>query len=135
MLVKERYRLLYDGACPICSREVLWLHRRRPEAIEAVDIAAKDFDADIYGLTAHQVDAALYGIRPDGSVTVGMDSLREAYRLGRSGLADELDRLVASSPSLQRLLPLVRPQPHTHRQTAGAPRRLRRQLPVLMLPE
>ena len=78
MLVKERYRLLYDGACPICSREVLWLHHRRPEAIEAVDIAAMDFDAAIYGLTADQVDAALYGIRPDGSVTVGMDSLREA---------------------------------------------------------
>ena len=85
MLVKERYRLLYDGACPICRREVLWLHRRRPEAIEAVDIAAKDFDADIYGLTAHQLDAALYGIRPDGSVTVGMDSLREAYRLAGLG--------------------------------------------------
>ena len=83
MLVKERYRLLYDGACPICSREVLWLHRRCPEAIEAVDIGAKDFNADVYGLTAPQVDAALYGIRPDGSVTVGMDSLREAY-----GLAD-----------------------------------------------
>ena len=81
MLVKERYRLLYDGTCPICSREVLWLHRRRPEAIEAVNIAAMDFEADIYGLTADQVDAALYGIRPDGSVTVGMDSLREAYRL------------------------------------------------------
>ena len=85
MVVKERYRLLYDGACPICSREVLWLHRRRPEAIEAVDIAAKDFDADRYGLTADQVDAALYGIRPDGGVTVGMDSLREAYRLAGLG--------------------------------------------------
>ena len=80
MEVKERYRLLYDGACPICSREVLWLHRRRPEVIEAVDIAAQDFDAG-FGLSDDQVDAALYGIRPDGSVTVGMDSLREAYRL------------------------------------------------------
>ena len=85
MLVKQRYRLLYDGACPICSREVLWLHRRRPEAFEAVDIAAKDFDADVYGVTANQVDAFLYGIRPDGSVTVGMDSLREAYRLAGLG--------------------------------------------------
>ena len=37
-----------------------------------MDIAAKDFNADGYGLTADQVDAALYGICPDGSVTVGM---------------------------------------------------------------
>ena len=81
----ERYRLLYDGACPICSREVLWLHRRRPEVIEAVDIAARDFDAAGFGLSDEQVDAALYGIRPDGSVTVGMDSLREAYRLAGLG--------------------------------------------------
>ncbi len=81
----NRYQLLYDGACPVCSREVLWLHRRRPAAIEAVDISLEGFDAAAYGLTAEQVDGALYGIRPDGGVTVGMDSLREAYRLGGLG--------------------------------------------------
>ena len=80
-MVSDRYQLLYDGACPVCSREVLWLHRRRPDAIAAVDIAAEGFDPAIFGLYAGQVDAALYGIRPDGSVTVGMDSLREGYRL------------------------------------------------------
>ena len=85
MEVKERYQLLYDGACPICSREVLWLHRRRPEAIEAVDTASAEFDASVYGLRAEQVDAALYGIRPDGSITVGMDSLREGYQLAGLG--------------------------------------------------
>ena len=81
----NRYQLLYDGACPVCSREVLWLYRRRPDAIEAVDISLEGFDAAAYGLTAEQVDGALYGIRPDGGVTVGMDSLREAYRLGGLG--------------------------------------------------
>ena len=79
-----RYRLLYDGACPVCRREVLWLHRRRPDAIAAVDITAADFDAAALGLDFEQVNAALYGIRPDGGVTVGMDSLREGYR--RAGL-------------------------------------------------
>jgi predicted DCC family thiol-disulfide oxidoreductase YuxK len=83
--VDNRYQLLYDGACPVCSREVLWLYRRRPDAIEAVDISLEGFDASAYGLTAEQVDGALYGIRPDGGVTVGMDSLREAYRLGGLG--------------------------------------------------
>ena len=85
MEFKERYRLLYDGGCPICSREVLGLHRRRPEAIEAVDISSPEFDASSYGFEAAQVDAALYGVRPDGSVTVGMDSLREGYRLAGLG--------------------------------------------------
>ncbi len=82
---RGRFRLLYDGACPVCRREVLWLHRRRPDAIEAVDIAVPGFDAASFGLTDRQVDAALYGIRPDGSITVGMDSLREGYRLAGLG--------------------------------------------------
>ena len=85
MMTEERFQLLYDGACPVCRREVLWLHRRRPQAIGAVDTSAEDFDAASFGLSAEQVDAALYGIRPDGSVTVGMDSLREGYRLAGLG--------------------------------------------------
>ena len=85
MVPEERYRLLYDGACPVCRREVMWLHQRRPQAIEAIDTSQEGFDAASYGLTHEQVDAALYGIRPDGSITVGMDSLREGYRL--AGLA------------------------------------------------
>lgn len=83
--MNDRYRLLYDGECPICSREVLGLHRRRPDAIDAVDITAADFDAAAVGLTTEQVQSALYGIRPDGSITVGMESLREAYRLAGLG--------------------------------------------------
>lgn len=83
--MSDRYQLLYDGDCPLCSREVLMLHRRNPDAIEAVDIMAEDFDSAAYGLTAEQVRAALYGIKPDGTMTVGMASLREAYRLAGRG--------------------------------------------------
>ena len=83
--MEDRYKLLYDGACPVCRREVLWLHRRRPEAIEAVDISSDAFEASQFGLTGRQVDAALYGIRPDGTITVGMESLREGYRLAGVG--------------------------------------------------
>ena len=85
MTTEPRYQLLYDGACPICRREVLWLHHRRPQAIEAVDISADGFDSAVYGLSLEEVDAALYGVRPDGSITVGMSSLREGYRLAGLG--------------------------------------------------
>ena len=83
--MNNRYRLLYDGACPVCRREILWLSRRRPDAIEPVDTSAPGFYAADFGLETQRVDAALYGIRPDGGVTVGMDSIREAYRLGGLG--------------------------------------------------
>ena len=78
----SRFRMLYDGACPLCRREVIGLQRRRPDAIDAVDITASGFDADTLGLNLDyaRLQAALYGIRPDGSVTVGMATLREGYR-------------------------------------------------------
>lgn len=83
--MSDRYRMLYDGACQMCSREVMNLYRRRPDAIEPVDISDPDFDAAALGFTHEQVQSALYGIRPDGSITVGMDSLREGYRLAGIG--------------------------------------------------
>ena len=83
-----RFRMLYDGACPLCSREVLGLQRRRPDAIDAVDITAADFDVGALGLGVAldyaRLQAAMYGIRPDGGVTVGMATLREGYR--RAGM-------------------------------------------------
>ena len=82
--MSDRFRMFYDGACPLCSREVMNLYRRGPEAIEPVDISAADFDAAALGFSAEQLQSALYGIKPDGSVTVGMESLREGYR--RAGL-------------------------------------------------
>ena len=85
MTTRDRFCLLYDGACPICRREVLMLHRRRPQAMDVVDVSSEDFDPAPYGLTLEQLDAALYGIRPDGSITVGMESLREGYRVAGLG--------------------------------------------------
>lgn len=44
-LMNRRFRLLYDGNCPICRREVSWLRNRdRAGNIELEDIAAPQFD-------------------------------------------------------------------------------------------
>ena len=77
----HRFTLLYDGECPLCRREVNWFCRRAPEAINAVDISLSDFDSTAFGLNEDAVHRELHGIKPDGSVTVGMDSVREAYRV------------------------------------------------------
>lgn len=43
--MNRRFRLLYDGNCPICRREVSWLRNRdRAGNIELEDIAAPQFD-------------------------------------------------------------------------------------------
>ena len=119
MPASERYQLLYDGACPVCRREVLWLHRRRPAAIEAVDIAAPEFDAALYGLTAREVDAALYGIQARRQHYRGHGQPAGGLPAGWAGLADGLDRVVAGPPAVQRVLPRLRPEPDAYRQAAG----------------
>ena len=79
--MNDRFRLLYDGECPFCSREVSWLKRRdRAGNLELEDIAALDFDPAMYGLTREEVTRVLHGVRPDGKVLKGMDAVREAYR-------------------------------------------------------
>ncbi len=76
-----RFRLLYDGQCPFCRREVEWLKKRdRRDQLLVEDIAAPDFRADSYGLTQDQVMGAIHGILPNGRVIVGLEVIREAYR-------------------------------------------------------
>ena len=77
----ERYRLLYDGECPFCRREVAMIKRldRRNNLI-AEDIAAVGFDPARYGLTRDEVNGVLHGIMPDGSVVRRVEAIRQAYR-------------------------------------------------------
>jgi predicted DCC family thiol-disulfide oxidoreductase YuxK len=73
-------KLLYDGDCPLCSREVAFLRRRdRRLAIIFEDIAAPDFDATRYGLDRERVMARIHGVLPDGRVLEGMEVFRRAY--------------------------------------------------------
>ena len=79
--MNDRFRLLYDGECPFCSREVRWLKRRdRAGNLELEDISALDFEPTSYGLTRDEVTRVLHGVRADGVVLKGMDAVREAYR-------------------------------------------------------
>lgn len=76
-----RLKLLYDGMCPICSREVALLRRldRRRLRLAFEDIAAEHFAPERYGLTMRQVIGSMHAIRSDGSVISGMQVFREAY--------------------------------------------------------
>ena len=76
-----QFKLLYDGECPFCRREVEWLKRRdRAGNLATEDIAALGFDPASYGLTRDEVTRVLHGVKSDGTVLRGMDAVREAYR-------------------------------------------------------
>jgi len=74
-------RILYDGECPLCSREIRFLERRDRESgrIQLEDISRADFDPATYGLDARQVMARIHGVLPDGSVVEGVEVFRRAY--------------------------------------------------------
>ena len=78
---EKPFKLLYDGECPFCRREVEWLKRRdRRGWLVAEDISSPNFQADAYGLTQPEVMGVMHGIMPDGRVVRRVEAIREAYR-------------------------------------------------------
>ncbi len=75
------FEVFYDGACPLCTREVRWLRRRdRRQRIVFTDIAAPGFDAAALGVSPRSLMARIHGRLPDGRLVLGVDVFRHLYR-------------------------------------------------------
>jgi predicted DCC family thiol-disulfide oxidoreductase YuxK len=76
----RRLKLLYDGQCPFCRREVDWLKRwDRGGRLATEDINDPSFHAEAYGLTPEAVMGVVHGIMPDGRIVRRLEAIREAY--------------------------------------------------------
>ncbi len=86
---QHAYKVFYDGACPLCRRELAWIQRHDQHAcIEPIDIAADGFRATDHGLDAGQVHAVMHVITPEGQVLRGPAAFRVIYRaIGRGWMA------------------------------------------------
>lgn len=73
--------ILYDGDCPLCSREVEVLRRldRGRGRVRFADIAAPDFEPARYGRTRAELMARIHGVLGDGTLVEGMEVFRRAY--------------------------------------------------------
>jgi predicted DCC family thiol-disulfide oxidoreductase YuxK len=72
--------VFYDGACPLCMREIRMLMRKdRGAKIEFTDIAAESFDPTAVGTTMAELMAKIKGRRPDGSWIEGVEVFRQLY--------------------------------------------------------
>jgi len=74
-------RVLYDGDCPLCAREIAMLERLDAGRgrIGSVDIAAPGFDASAYGRSLEALMGRIHGVLSDGSVVEGVEVFRRAY--------------------------------------------------------
>lgn len=74
------FTLLYDGACPICQKEVAWLRwKNRQGKLGLQDITAADFDPARFDKTMPELMEQIHGFYPDGELITGMPVFRAAY--------------------------------------------------------
>lgn len=72
--------VFYDGACPLCSREIALLRRwDRQGRIRFTDIAAPGFDAASLGVSQQELMDQIHGRLPDGDWARGVEVFRRMY--------------------------------------------------------
>ena len=74
-------RILFDGDCPLCMREIAMLERmdKGRGRLDFEDISADGFDAGRYGLEIRKVHERIHGVLGDGTVVEGVEVFRVAY--------------------------------------------------------
>jgi predicted DCC family thiol-disulfide oxidoreductase YuxK len=80
-MTRPELTLLYDGSCPICAWEKRNLGRKDKHGkLAFIDIQAADFRPEQYGTTMEALMARLHGVRADGRVIQGVETIIESYR-------------------------------------------------------
>ena len=74
-------RVLYDGDCPLCVREVDFLRGKDGGAgrLDLVDIASDEYDPDANaGIPFETAMSTIHGIKPSGDVITGIEVFERA---------------------------------------------------------
>ena len=72
--------VFFDGACPLCKREIAMLRRLDREGrIRFTDIAAPAFQPESLGLSLHELNEKIRGRLPDGTWLEGVEVFRRLY--------------------------------------------------------
>ncbi|TYQ24887.1 DUF393 domain-containing protein [Pseudanabaena sp. UWO311] len=77
-----KIKLLYDGACPLCVREVNFLKSKDGDRglINFVDIAADDYDpADNAGIDFETAMGRIHAVLPNGEIVQNVEVFRRTY--------------------------------------------------------
>jgi predicted DCC family thiol-disulfide oxidoreductase YuxK len=77
----EKLTLFYDGACPLCKAEILFLSgRNQANLLDFIDINSAQFDPLKVGVSCEAALAAMYGQYASGQLIQGVSVFPEAYR-------------------------------------------------------
>ncbi|MFO0665456.1 MAG: DUF393 domain-containing protein [Polyangiaceae bacterium] len=74
------FEVFYDGACPLCTREIHMLMRLdRQRRIRFTDIADPAFDPSEVGVTWNDLMERIHGRMTDGTLVTGVEVFRKLY--------------------------------------------------------
>lgn len=74
-------QVFFDGACPLCSREIDHYRRQdRQGRLQPIDISAPDFDPRRYGIARESFMAELHAIDRAGTVYRGVAAFRAIWQ-------------------------------------------------------
>lgn len=77
----------FDGACPLCAREVAFLRRRSTAAkLIDIDIDGDDFDPIPLGLSIEQLRSCLHAKFANDQWVTGMDATLWTWRAAGVGM-------------------------------------------------
>ena len=74
-------QIFFDGACPLCSREIDHYRRQDRQArLDPIDISAPDFDPQCHGIALEAFMAELHAIDQAGNVYRGVAAFRAIWQ-------------------------------------------------------
>ena len=75
------FTLFYDGACPLCQAEIVFLQNRNATGLlRFVDINSSQYDAQQVGVSCEEALASMYGQIEGEAPINGVAVFGEAYR-------------------------------------------------------
>ncbi|HVT80637.1 MAG TPA: DUF393 domain-containing protein [Phycisphaerae bacterium] len=97
----SRLQIFFDGACPICSREIAVTRRwDRNHRIEFIDISGKTFDPASHGLDAKRIHEVMHVRGTDGKLYLGVDAFIQIARTLRHRLVPKLFLALLKVPGM-----------------------------------
>ncbi|AWW45706.1 DUF393 domain-containing protein [Polynucleobacter paneuropaeus] len=81
MIQLEKLTLFYDGACPLCQAEILFLTKRNQAGLLSfVDINSRQYDPSKVGVSCDQALASMYAQYERGKLINGVEVFLQAYQ-------------------------------------------------------
>jgi predicted DCC family thiol-disulfide oxidoreductase YuxK len=77
----RKLTLFYDGLCPLCEAEIIFLSKRNQAGLlEFVDINSDSFSSNRVGISCDQALAEMYGQYEDGELIKGAEVFAQSYK-------------------------------------------------------